>query len=156
MKDLNLIRKIAWSFHHTTGMEFDDLFSEATLAYCKAEKEFNPNKGAGFSTFAFIYIRCSLLDYVHKNNRYKDHFISIQEAYHFAKKQTYQVESSLEMFSTKEAQEIANVILDSPQEFANLLPKQAIKKIGDIMINKKHWNWASVWKGVRDLKCVLS
>lgn len=156
MKDINLIRKVAWSFHYTTGMEFDDLFSEAALAYCKAEKEFNPNKGAEFITFAFISIRSSLIDYVDKNNRYKNHFIPMQEAFHYIRDKTYETESPLEMFSSKEAQEIANLILESPQEFICLFPKQAIKKIGQIMVDKKHWNWASVWKGIRDLKCVFS
>ena len=33
MEDINLIRKIAWSFHHTTGHDWDDLFQEGALAY---------------------------------------------------------------------------------------------------------------------------
>ena len=35
-KYINLLRKIAWSFHKTTGLEWDNLFSETIQAYYKA------------------------------------------------------------------------------------------------------------------------
>ena len=40
MEHINLIRKIAWSFSTSTGLEFEDLFQEAALAYCEALKTF--------------------------------------------------------------------------------------------------------------------
>jgi len=36
MKNLNLIRKVAWAFAKKTEMEYDELFSEAALAYSEA------------------------------------------------------------------------------------------------------------------------
>jgi len=33
--ELNLLRHLAWSFHRTTGIEYDELFSQATLTYCE-------------------------------------------------------------------------------------------------------------------------
>ena len=45
MENINLIRHIAWSFHHTTGIDYQELFSEACLAYCEALQSFNPEKG---------------------------------------------------------------------------------------------------------------
>jgi len=51
MKDLNLIRKVAWSFAKSTGQEFDELFSEATLSYMEALQSYNPEK-AKLSTWA--------------------------------------------------------------------------------------------------------
>ena len=35
-----MLYKIAWSYHKTTGIEFDDLAGEANLAFCKAQKIF--------------------------------------------------------------------------------------------------------------------
>ena len=46
MKHLNLIRKIAWSFHKTTGLDWDELFQEATLSYLKALKTYDKKRGA--------------------------------------------------------------------------------------------------------------
>jgi DNA-directed RNA polymerase sigma subunit (sigma70/sigma32) len=45
MENINLIRHISWSFHKTTGIDYQELFSEACLAYCEALQSFNPDKG---------------------------------------------------------------------------------------------------------------
>ncbi len=37
-KNLGIIRKIVWSYvHNNPGLEFDDLFAEACLAYLEAD-----------------------------------------------------------------------------------------------------------------------
>ena len=54
MNDINLIRKIAWSFEATTNVDFDELFCEAALGYLEAIKKYDPTKG---KLSAFIW-RC--------------------------------------------------------------------------------------------------
>ena len=49
---LDLLRKIAWSFHITTGVEYDELFGEACLCYCETIKKYDRSKGA-VSTFVY-------------------------------------------------------------------------------------------------------
>ena len=45
MEHIDLIRKVAWSFHNTTGLDWDDLFQEAAYAYCVGLQSYDPNKG---------------------------------------------------------------------------------------------------------------
>jgi len=49
---LDLLRKIAWSFHKTTGVEYDELFGEACLSYCENIKKYKRSKGA-VTTFVY-------------------------------------------------------------------------------------------------------
>ena len=43
--EFNLIRKISWSFHYTTGVDYDELYAEASLAYCEAMNDWSPERG---------------------------------------------------------------------------------------------------------------
>jgi RNA polymerase sigma factor (sigma-70 family) len=76
MENINLIRHIAWSFHHTTGIDYQELFSEACLAYCEALQSFKPEKGK-LNNYATTIM----------HNKLKT-FIS-REKYHGVKKATF-------------------------------------------------------------------
>lgn len=62
MKNLNLIRKLAHQFYQKTDMEYQELFSEAALAYCEAVREFNPDKAAKLTTFAYTKMKNHLIN----------------------------------------------------------------------------------------------
>lgn len=63
MENLNLIRKIAWDFTRKSNLEYQELFSEAALAYCEAISRFDPKNEAKWTTFAYCCITNHLLDY---------------------------------------------------------------------------------------------
>lgn len=63
VKYLNLIRKITWSFHYTTGIEWDELFSEASLAYCQAINSYKGNKGSKESTWVYTCVKNQLQNF---------------------------------------------------------------------------------------------
>lgn len=69
-QELNLIRKIAWSFYKTNySLEFDDLFSEACISYLEGEKQFVPNGRTKKSTFLWTVMKHHLTDYVFKETK---------------------------------------------------------------------------------------
>jgi len=59
----NLIKKIAWSFHATTGICLEELMSEATLAYLKAEKTFKTEYRCKQSTYIYQCVTNSLITF---------------------------------------------------------------------------------------------
>lgn len=73
-KDLNSIRKIAWSFKKTTGLNWDDLFQEAAIAYIQSIKAYNKHKGS-ITTYAYRAASNRLKDYSHKELLYKRRFL---------------------------------------------------------------------------------
>jgi hypothetical protein len=80
MENINLIRKIAWSFHHTTGLDWDDLFQEAALAYLEGFKSYNPNKGA-LSTHMWIIMSSHLKNYLKKETEWHSMLCDLEEAF---------------------------------------------------------------------------
>ena len=72
MKDINLIRKIAWSFHQTTGLDVDDLFQEAALAYCEAQRTCDETRGKP-SVYVWKHMERKLIDYLKRERKYNQH-----------------------------------------------------------------------------------
>jgi len=54
--ELNIVRKVVWSYARSTGLDFDELYSEAYLAYLEAAPSYEPNKGKK-TTFIWNVIR---------------------------------------------------------------------------------------------------
>jgi len=67
---LNLIRKIAWSFYNTTGIDWQELFSQASLAYCEAISSYNPKKGK-ITTYLWSCMKSELLNFIKEENKYR-------------------------------------------------------------------------------------
>jgi len=53
---LNIVRKVVWSYARSTGLDFDELYSEAYLAYLEAAPSYDPAKGKK-STFIWNVVR---------------------------------------------------------------------------------------------------
>jgi len=64
-----MIKRIAWSFHHTTGLDYDELYAEACLAYCEASKTFNSEKYQKLTTYAYPIIVNALRAFIIKEKK---------------------------------------------------------------------------------------
>jgi len=54
--ELNIVRKVVWSCTRSTGLDFDELCSEAYLAYLEAAPSYDPARGKK-STFIWNVVR---------------------------------------------------------------------------------------------------
>ena len=70
MENINLIKKIANSFAVTTGLSYEDLFQEASLAYLEASRTYNPSRGK-LSTHIWHCIHNHLKTYLKQENEYR-------------------------------------------------------------------------------------
>jgi len=150
MKNINLIRTIAWSFHKTTGYDWDDLFQEASLAYYQAIETYDPDKGK-LSTYIWKVMKNHLQYFVTYQNKWNDKTISIEDVDIDKPVSRYSLFDSL----TREAKDIVDVVLSAPAEFDSLIPAKARKRV----INKlrgKHWNMVKIAQGMDELKSVLN
>jgi RNA polymerase sigma factor (sigma-70 family) len=151
MKNINLVRQIAWSFHRTTGLEWDDLFQEAVLGYLEALKNYDPKKGK-LTTYAWYCINSRLKNYIRLELKYSDPIISIENA--GVHKLPAPNHSLLDQIS-QEGQKVVDIILSCPEEFDGESPKnakiKAAKKLRDTDVT-----WVKIWIGIRDLKLAFS
>lgn len=146
MIHIDLLRKIAWSYHNSTGFDWDDLFQEATIAYLRAIETWDESKGKP-STYIW---RCV--------NFHLNHFLWTYE------KQTIP-SIPLDMVTyppshapipfwealSSEAQEIAKFVLSRAIEFVVLPQQEAQEKI-QLLLLTQGWNKHKVEKGLTDLR----
>ena len=77
MEHINLIRKIAWSFHNSTGIDWDDLFQEAAYHYLRALKSYDPSKKVSLSTYVWNFVKNELILYIRKEKKNSEPLESI-------------------------------------------------------------------------------
>jgi len=154
MKDyLNLIRETAWSFHRTTGVNWDDLFGEACVAYCQAINAHE--NGTAKSTLIFSCIRNRLANFCRSELRNK--YIRDIDWY-----ESSEPEQDFEFFETsihdklsKDSKSIVNMILKNPRRYA-LPPRKALGKIRYNLRNRKKWNTVRINRGMKKLRKELT
>lgn len=151
IKDKNLILRLSWSFHHTTGVDLEELISESIVAYCEAQLKWDCNKGTKFSTWAYSCITNALIHFTKVETRYI--FPDTDAPFSRTINQTHW----FEFFDAlpKECQEMASIILKEKNELAGLPPKLARGVLISIL-RKQGWAWSKIWERLRMMQQTLS
>jgi RNA polymerase sigma factor (sigma-70 family) len=148
MENLNLIKKIAMSFSLTTGIDFDDLCQEASLAYLEAMKTYNPDKGK-ISTYVWHCIHNHLKNYIKIEQ--EENNVSIDDVEIFNTCEPVSFFNSLSM----EALEIAKIIIGAPKNFIYQPKDMAIRKLYKIL-TLKGWQSEKIQSGFSCLRKIYS
>jgi DNA-directed RNA polymerase specialized sigma24 family protein len=145
---INLVRKIAWSFHKSTGIEWKELFSEATVAYFEGMRFHNPEKGA-MTTWIYQWITGELINFCKREQRFKsptgidDWYSSSSDSF----KELFSPDSKL----SPDTQEITKMVLNDPLRYA-LPPRKAIGQIRKDLREVKKWSWPRIEQGMKNLR----
>ena len=160
----DLLKKLAWSFHKSTGLDWDDLFQEAYIAYRYALEHYDPNAGASITTFLCVHINNQLKSYYQKELKY---LFPLTNAYRRDVKAYNNLNAwltpdivrhniSFKEYLTQDAQTIAEMIIIAGKRFLNLRSqKQIEQKIIAIMSNRG-WERERIQVGIKNLKQVCS
>ena len=62
--NMNLVHKLAWKFHRTSGMDVVDLVSEGYVALVIADQSFDDSRSTKFSNYAYLAIQNRLINLV--------------------------------------------------------------------------------------------
>ena len=65
-----MVRSIAWQVHQRLprSVEVDELIGEGQLGLLRADRDYDPSKGAQFSTYAYWRVRGAMLDWVRQQD----------------------------------------------------------------------------------------
>ena len=162
MKDLNLIRKIAWDFAKKSQLEFDELFSEAALAYSGALLKYDPEKGAKFSTFAHQCMRNHLICIERSQKTSESQEQEFDEELYSVESASESFESMIEDWS-QNCKEVARLVVSKPGYFLGRTgsmkrsdlsgnPKDRVAK----ELKNKGWRSHKVKKSIQDMEQLLS
>lgn len=174
MKDINFVRKIAWSFYYTTGIPYKELFSEASLAYfeffhTKKRNWYKEELPASELTYVKIFIESRLIEFCRqeeKNNHISIDTEAVRSVFNSLFTKPVIEDNNWEAFSndvkkilkvslTEDVLEIVKVIFSSPKEFADLTIPYARVKIKEKM-EEKGWNKWAVQEAIRKTRIVVN
>ena len=151
VKDIGIAQKLAWKFQKTTGFEFNELYSEALLAYAEALHKFDTEKNTKFSTFAYVCIKSALINFVKKEcipGQRIDSTVLERQAtwdspYWILKEQF-----------TKDAQDVAKMLISHPYRYLGNPPKM-IRGLIREELREKGWTYDRIYAATKNIKEVL-
>ena len=158
-ENVNLVRKIAWSFHKSTGLEWNDLFQQACLAYLTALRTYDPNRGK-ITTHVWYCITNDLTNYIKqeegfKCRKYNNELSFIEDL--TPQPHKAQVASPFWESLSEEAQIIADIILRIPTTYVCLSTEEVEERIIETLKRKpRNWPVEKIKLGLRDLKCACA
>lgn len=129
--ELDIIRSVAWKYAKKSPFTFDDLFSEASLAYCKALQAYKADKDVPLLAYLRQSMSYALLDYMKKENRDNNNGLTdtekLPESIDFTFKEKIDTKFTFESFS-KDAKFIFNILKEDT--FEGLLDGKEYKDKG--------------------------
>lgn len=162
-KHLGQIRKIAWNFHNTTGIDVEELISEGCLYFLKDFDKYDPEKAA-LSTYTHWVVTNGLKNYLRKcaQNKATAYDDEIMELIPF---EGTNAETLLENEDTladilralsPKALEVVSIVLGNPDEFFGMTAKKARGLIQRKLREDMGWKWADIWDSIREVKMVVN
>jgi DNA-directed RNA polymerase specialized sigma subunit len=163
-KDLKWINAITRKFSNTYGLGYDEMLSEAYLAYCDAMNSLEPGFHVLWKEYATSIIVNRLTDYVHRERRIRKYSVRIDLIVDEFRELQPRIQKHLslnliysENYSqtlSEDVQEVINLVLHSPEDFSKILPKLARGKIVKTL-RSYGWSWSRVWDAMRNTKAAL-
>ena len=164
MENVNLIRSIAWSFHQTTGIDYEELFSEATLAYYESLPKYDSNIAA-ISTYMHKCIKNALMQFVYTEYNKPRSFSQMPENIDFVKEKTEDEFFELILSLPEACRSIIEEVLQNENLYTGeSLHFKRKDKITPRMargmlyrnLRKKGWSWPKIWRNIKYIKCFLN
>jgi len=147
MENEKLLRKLANSYAVTTGVEFDDLFQEAYIAYMQAMKTFDPQKSK-LSTYVWKCVSSHLRNYIKLEKPYME-AISIDEP-EVMNKPGLSVSGFWDALSF-EAQQITKIMFERSGFYTVVKPDERTKKIKQTLV-RRGWDEKKIRVGLHELE----
>jgi len=159
----NMMYSLALSFHRTTGIDLDELVSEALLAFVESSKTYDENKAA-FSTHLWRNIKNRLVNLSNKAKKMKKEVPFIEDdedddsmiAVRYGLVENFTPEDYLifkELIEelSPEAREICKAVLDDPAQFNISKPKQSKSLLTEklLAMGWKKWRVDAAYQEIR-------
>lgn len=157
-KHIGLIKKIAWSFHCTTGIDFNDLVSEGILAYHESFEQWDPSGKRGqFSTFIYNCIKNHLTNYCKRETKFNSGRYCLEDVDVEKTPELFSISKGKDIFEsfTQDAEQIAKIILQRSKRIV-VLPENEVEPYIVSILSHKGWTENRALHGLQELKRALA
>ena len=152
---LNMIRKLAWSFHKSTGIDWDELYAEGCYQYCRIREDggYDPKKStAKFTTYLWKAIEMGLISFTKKE--IKNKYVNIDDIkIHPSSIPNYFFET-LDSLSS-DCKEMAEMVLKDPYLYLSV-PQRMSRSLVIMNLIKREWSWYRIWATLKKIKNELT
>ena len=76
---MKMVVDMACKYAHCSNANVDELICEGNLGVCHAWTKYKPEKGAKFSSYAYMWARARMLNYLKKEQKYSERHGSLDE-----------------------------------------------------------------------------
>ena len=146
---MKLLRKIAWSFHFTTGLPIEELYSECCLQYYEARLTYNGTRPAKFTTYLTSKVTYQLIDYIKQENKIQ--LCSMIGAPDIGRTPVYEYWN----WFKPDIQTIVDIVKNSNGEISGVPPKMA-RGVIRRELREQGWSWPRIWDAIRETKSTLN
>jgi len=167
-----LIHCLAYRFHHTTGIEANELISCGNLEFMECQKNYNPAKGTKFSTYLYTKLQGLFLEMGRKKET-APKIISIENDYWgkpLSETSPFMNEITPEdncLFKEivlglpEDAKEVVKIVFNTPIDLMKMLPKKQPRGINKTQTQKYlrqqyGWSFSRIQKAFTAIKKGLS
>jgi len=156
-EDVNLLRKLAWQAARTTGLDFEDMFSEACIVYLEAEKRYDPSKSSK-STFIWSSVSKHLRTLTNTTEQSLPlTFDAIDESIDPEKTILMQERwNELIASLSPEAQYIVERTLETSRKGLPIDKPKVCRGIIMRQLREEGWSWSNIWRGFKELKAATA
>jgi len=154
----NLIRKMAWSYNRTTGMEMEELVSEGNEVFVRCLKKYNEK--SLFSTFLHNSLKNHFNNLIKKGMAHKN--TGITQALNEFIPDNKELQEDSCIFKSKisalsnTAKEITDIIFNAPADLLRMFPKAFLSKHQlTTYLKKKGWNERKINTAYKEIQTAL-
>jgi DNA-directed RNA polymerase specialized sigma24 family protein len=155
--EMKMIRKLAWSFHRTTGLEIEDLIQEACFIWLKEQngKRYDCRKSA-FNTFAYLCMQTHLATIATKEKR-RVKTADVNEMLADKSPQPNQRAEFMSELKTlsEDAKIVMRIIFDSPYEFLCITKRRSEKNVVKTLVSKYDLPLKTAKDAVKEIRAML-
>jgi DNA-directed RNA polymerase specialized sigma subunit len=142
-----LIHRIAWSFANTTGIDVQELYQEAIVAYYRALETYDSNQNTKLTSHCWTYMKNALTNYARNEQRTTARFAENFEPEDPISTRNERFNDMLNSMSN-DAQNVCEMILEDPDEFSE---RGSLKQVKNTL-RDLNWTWPEIWKTVKEVR----
>ena len=159
---LKIVAKIAWSFHYTTGMEFDELYAEGCLACCEAINQYKAGDNCKLTTYIYGNVKNRLINLTKRYYMISNHFQAMPSAesgWDYGENDpSHDFNNDLAKViavADRDVQTVVNMVLSNKEKYGLVKPKFARGQIKDDL-HALGWKWERIWTAIRETKVFIN